>query len=352
MELTTKQLKQLDDLHEKAWQRYRLQWMLDHGFTLDDLTKELEDMLDVNLPEAFGDWEHNCGFGSQIWACKDKFLDCEFKESPGVYLEPKDMAKYRGLTDMKDIPKVLYHVTTKENAELILKTGCIQPMHGKNSERNGEEGYAVYLCRPEQAWFWTVMLGTNGMCIEVHTDEDGFPDDLIYKQNTDGYDEYITGMCITGDAIVRKPVFADVPPLKDRQRFARMVVTTTCTLCTTIARMFRNTMDNDNKHRTDIKAWEELARASEYNAFLIENTDFSCVNIADTLKDYADDGEYAFTDTYMCTDLRLWEMLPKYKNYGYTGNKDTLYGALARLHKAILQNFSSGLYTHTGGFTG
>lgn len=73
--------------HQKTSQdycRYQLQWMLDHGYTLSDLMRELEVCRSENpgasISELFADWEQNSGFGSEIWACEDEWRGCEGAE--------------------------------------------------------------------------------------------------------------------------------------------------------------------------------------------------------------------------------------------------------------------------------
>lgn len=66
------------------YERFKLQWMLDHGFTLENLICELERLRkesgpDTNLTTTYTDWELEYGFGSQIWPCFDEFLSCEYK---------------------------------------------------------------------------------------------------------------------------------------------------------------------------------------------------------------------------------------------------------------------------------
>lgn len=72
---------------ELAYERYKLQWMIDHGFTLTDLIECLESMIDedaaegnarTSLKSLFEDWEFGFGFsGSQIWPCFKEFCDHE-----------------------------------------------------------------------------------------------------------------------------------------------------------------------------------------------------------------------------------------------------------------------------------
>ena len=70
---------------EKEYERFKLRWMLDHGFTLKDLIQELDKLReesdpDESLESIFADWEFNCGFGSEIWPCFQEYLECEGAE--------------------------------------------------------------------------------------------------------------------------------------------------------------------------------------------------------------------------------------------------------------------------------
>ena len=67
-----------------VYERFKLEWMLAHGYTLQHLVAELEKLReespDMSLPGIFADWEFGYGFGSEIWPCFEEFLDCEYKE--------------------------------------------------------------------------------------------------------------------------------------------------------------------------------------------------------------------------------------------------------------------------------
>lgn len=70
----------------KGYEKYQLEWMQDHEYSLDNLIEELEkvrlatmsyeiDEEKTNLIDLFAQWEQDCGFESQIWACKEEWLD-------------------------------------------------------------------------------------------------------------------------------------------------------------------------------------------------------------------------------------------------------------------------------------
>ena len=60
------------------YQKYQLQWMIDHGYSLNDLVMELtnlqyddpEDIRRISTPilELYCEWEMDVGFGSELCA--------------------------------------------------------------------------------------------------------------------------------------------------------------------------------------------------------------------------------------------------------------------------------------------
>ena len=71
-----------------AYQKYQLQWMIDHDHSLDELIDELDkqqtDMSEEQVSMIFKDWEKNVGFGSEIWACEAEAEDCGELEPAGT----------------------------------------------------------------------------------------------------------------------------------------------------------------------------------------------------------------------------------------------------------------------------
>lgn len=75
------------------YEKYQLQWMIDHDHSLYDMIDRLGDIafkemindggisLDKVIDEVFEIFEWEQGFeGGEIWACKAEWEDCEGKE--------------------------------------------------------------------------------------------------------------------------------------------------------------------------------------------------------------------------------------------------------------------------------
>ncbi len=78
-------MNKLPDEIQKKYERFKLEWMLAHGYTLADLVKELGEIQEDCEPgepigSIFDMWEHDVGFGSEIWPCFDEWRECEGKE--------------------------------------------------------------------------------------------------------------------------------------------------------------------------------------------------------------------------------------------------------------------------------
>lgn len=83
------------------YEEYQLQWMIDHGYSIDDLIrnvqgiwksldedKEEEEIIDVM--NAYEVWYDSFGFGQSIWVCEDEWEDYEAQEPSS-----KDQLKIR-----------------------------------------------------------------------------------------------------------------------------------------------------------------------------------------------------------------------------------------------------------------
>lgn len=64
--------------YEKAYEKFKLKWLLDHGCTLAQLIKELDEIYDedpLKPSECFNLFESDYGFGSEIYPSFDEWFN-------------------------------------------------------------------------------------------------------------------------------------------------------------------------------------------------------------------------------------------------------------------------------------
>lgn len=74
----------------KAYEIFKLQWMINHGFSLSDLMESMDIMVHeeisasgvrTSMQSLFEDWEFGVGFAyGQVWPCFEEFLQNEYQE--------------------------------------------------------------------------------------------------------------------------------------------------------------------------------------------------------------------------------------------------------------------------------
>lgn len=71
------------DIKKIAYEKYKLDWMLHHGYKLSDLINELSVCMEEaneDLVVVFDVWESDYGFGSEIWVSFEEFIDSEYRD--------------------------------------------------------------------------------------------------------------------------------------------------------------------------------------------------------------------------------------------------------------------------------
>ena len=64
-----------------AYEKYKLEWMIAHGYSLTDLLERLRTDCGIKgIHGEFAQWEYECGFGGEIWACRDEWEEYEGSE--------------------------------------------------------------------------------------------------------------------------------------------------------------------------------------------------------------------------------------------------------------------------------
>lgn len=104
------------------YEKFQLQWMIDHEHSLRELMEELQslqyedpedsDRISTPITELFAEWEAERGFGSEIWPCEaeyesrekvERYLDELYelveRETNGEILSESDKKRYVWLFD-------------------------------------------------------------------------------------------------------------------------------------------------------------------------------------------------------------------------------------------------------------
>lgn len=74
----------IEQLRDEAYRLYQLDWMANHGYSVEDLAAAVLAHVDSSdgTPDttAYHEWERDAGFGGEIWACFNEFLDHEYRD--------------------------------------------------------------------------------------------------------------------------------------------------------------------------------------------------------------------------------------------------------------------------------
>lgn len=73
-----------DEIRKTAYSKYQLNWMIMHGYGLDDIISRLNDLKKdepkIDVETLYQEWEYNSGFNGELWTCYDEFLSSEYKD--------------------------------------------------------------------------------------------------------------------------------------------------------------------------------------------------------------------------------------------------------------------------------
>lgn len=69
------------------YERYRLNWMIEHGHTLPQLIRQLNRLQEeceegTSVEELWKMWEEEYGFDGELWVCYEEWAQAEGKDIP------------------------------------------------------------------------------------------------------------------------------------------------------------------------------------------------------------------------------------------------------------------------------
>lgn len=88
----------INEQKSTTYEQYQLQWLIDHGHSIDDLIRNLQVVWEqlqedkeeneiVDVTTAYEVWYDSVGFKSELWVCKDEWEQNELQEEQENELE-------------------------------------------------------------------------------------------------------------------------------------------------------------------------------------------------------------------------------------------------------------------------
>lgn len=222
----------------------------------------------------------------------------------------------------------LYHITTPECVDSILKDGLIAQI-GENARLNGAEGPYVYLCYEEDVPFWMVLL-QRSVILEVT----GFKGAMESSQ----YDGYAELMAL--DSIPAKYIHvSDWKPdlAKAMEHLCISYVFLLSGLCEDIVDYYEYGYSCDREYKNhlmeDIRSVTEMLRRLDYTTVDPEG-------LKQAIRD-SGDGSYSFIgryqNNYKDENSYIWKKIASVKT-------DLLYPYTKELSQIIQEKFRDFLY--------
>lgn len=203
----------------------------------------------------------------------------------------------------------LYHVTKLENVQNILKHGLI-PYIGNNSKIIDEKSKRIYLCDFDSIPYWSVICKGN-VVLSIDIDESKMReyDFEVYKYTL--YKEFITTKSISSKYIkIINYKINNVTINYINKNLCSELLYKLSRFCSDCARYY-----NYNYGNYDFK--EHLKIGAKLIIHMNNVVDFSRYDKEKIKKDmieFGNDGEYTCFDTYFNTSIRLYQILPYYRD--------------------------------------
>lgn len=125
----------------KAYEKYKLKWMMDHDYSLEDLMRGLAEMQADSEPgtpidELLHVWEKDRGFGGSIWVCPE-----EFQDEPEIIAE-----KIWSTEDVASILEQEGYEPSKENIAICMNSGLLKALNDCTDSEWDIISHAIYMC--------------------------------------------------------------------------------------------------------------------------------------------------------------------------------------------------------------
>ena len=125
----------------KEYEKYKLEWMIDHDYSLEDLMNKIAEIINEELTidgnayvfinEAFNILEKEAGFnGSGIWTCEDEWKDKDVPIALDI-LEEKQILFENIYSNLEEYQNILKNSTSSEENSLSENECIIQDIENE-----------------------------------------------------------------------------------------------------------------------------------------------------------------------------------------------------------------------------
>lgn len=201
-------------IRKKAYEKYRLHWMIQHGYSLSDLMDALAehqyndpedtDLISEPVNKIFENWEFEDGFNGSLWGCLEEFLDAEYRDTTymkhlltdeefSVYLADTSIGKV--FTEILRIPRTkLEYIDKLLNEEPACSEDCFGEDVSISETVRFEDGAEIrVMCRGVQyvegqsntAWTQAVLY-VNGVEVACTDPASGFDGEWTFTNDDTG----------------------------------------------------------------------------------------------------------------------------------------------------------------------
>lgn len=235
-----------------------------------------------------------------------------------------------------------YHLTTKKNAQSILKDG-LQPEKGKNSLAVAEQRDGVFLCSRQDIGKWAILLGLDTLlCVDGNALDQGNLTSYSYSC----YDEWIYGDTIPASAIMQ--VLMPERSEDDMSQLAMSIFRLVNQLVVDSVKFYDRILPSSGGDVSEAEA----VYGAELKSVLAcaGRIDFRSVPqrlYRAKLIERGENGEFMMTDWYKSTGMRLYELLADESRHRvFPQEEDAVYALI--MSKWTKRTRS----VNTGGWTG
>ena len=237
---------------------------------------------------------------------------------------------------------MLYHITSKENAEKILKEG-LKPMLGPNSKLCGETEKLIYLCRRKDIPYWRILLNRD---VVLQISEDGIVENDMETFEYTNYLEKMLKQPIKPKHI--KKVYIPKTQTEQMKQLCFEYIYNLSRFCVICARYYYYIDEYGESSEYITETLNEIKHSAKWLKGVLPNLDYSVLTkqeIKDQIRKMGEDCEYTICDLYCMENKKLYQKLIEFGDDELSDDRKFVYDF-------IKKNLKGCLTIDTGGWCG